>query len=77
MKKFAHGSLLSVESNSCASPRKVIEVIDNWVNITATVDTGAAGHVMPAEMFTRVKLDRTSTTKKSVAANVEKIKHLV
>ena len=35
MKKFAHESLLSVENNSCASPRKVIEVKDNWVNIRA------------------------------------------
>ena len=45
---------------------KFIEVKDNWVNIRATMDTGAAGHVMPAEMFPRVKLDRTSTTKKFV-----------
>ena len=28
-KKFAHGSLLSVENNSCLSPKKVIEVKDN------------------------------------------------
>ena len=68
MKKFAHVSLLSVDNNSCASPRKVIEINDNWVNIRATKDTGAAGHVMPAEMFPRVKLDRTSATKKLVAA---------
>ena len=40
------------------------------------MDTGAAGHVMPAEMFSRVKLDRTSATKKCVAANGESIKHL-
>ena len=39
-------SLLSVENKSCASPRKVIDVKDNWVNIRVTVDTGAAGHVM-------------------------------
>ena len=38
------------------------------------MDTGAAGHVMLTEMFPRVKLDRTSTTKKFVAANGEKIK---
>ena len=31
---------------------------------------------MPAEMFPRVKLDRTSTAKKFVAANGEKIKDL-
>ena len=69
--------MLSVENNSCASPRKVIEVKDNWVNIRATMDTGAAGHVMPAEMFPGVKLDRTTTTKKLVAANGEKIEDLV
>ena len=57
-------------------PRNVIEVKDNWVNITATMDTGAAGHVMLAEMFPRVRLYRTSTTKKFVAANGEKIKDL-
>ena len=75
-KKLAHESLLSVEHNSCASPRKVIEVKDNWVKIRATVDTGDAGHVMPAEMFPRVNLDRTSATKKFVAANGERIKYM-
>ena len=74
MKNFAHESLLSVENKSCACPRKVIDVKDNCVNIRATVDTGAAWHVMPAEMFPRVKLDRTTTTKKFVAANGEKSK---
>ena len=75
-KKFAHESLLSVENNCCASPRKVIEVKDNWVYTRAIMYTGAAGHVMPSETFSRVKLDRTSTTKKFVAANGEKIKDL-
>ena len=63
-KKFAHESLLRVEDNSCASPRKVIEVKDKWVNFRATMDTGVAGHVMPTETFPRVKLDRTTTTEK-------------
>ena len=72
-KKSTDESLLSVENNSCASPRKVIEVEDNWVNIRATMDTGAAGHVMPAEMCPRVKLDRTSATKKVVAASGERL----
>ena len=71
LKKVAHESLLSVEDKSCASPRKVIGVKDSCVNIRATMDTGAAGHVMSAEMFPRVKLDRTSTTKKFVAAHGE------
>ena len=48
-------SLLSVENNSGVPPGKVIEVKDNWANIRATMDTGAAGHVMPAEMFRRVE----------------------
>ena len=73
-KEVAHESLLSVENKSCASPKKVIEVKDNWVNIRATVDTGAAGHVMLAEMFRRVKLDRTTATKKLVAAHGETLK---
>ena len=55
-----------LNTNSCASPRKVIEVRDNWVNVRATMETGAAGHVTPAEMFPRVKVDRTGTTKKLV-----------
>ena len=56
------------------SPRKVIEVKDMWANIRVTMDTGAAGHAMPAEMFPRVELDRTSTAKTFVAANGENIK---
>ena len=50
MKKFAHASLLSVENKSCACPRKVIDVKDSCVNTRATMDTGVAGHVMPAEI---------------------------
>ena len=40
------------------------------------MDTGAAGHVMPAKMFPRVKVDRTTKTKKFVAASGAKIKDL-
>ena len=76
MKKFAREPLLTAENKSCSSPRKVIEVKDNCVNIRATVDTGAAGHFMPTEMFPRVELDHTSTTKTFVAANGERIKDL-
>ena len=76
LKKLAHGSLRSVKNSSCASPKKAVEVKDNWANIRATMDTGAAGHVMPAEMFPRVKLDSTSATKKFVTANGERIKDL-
>ena len=46
---------------------QVIEIKDNWwVIFRAAMDTGAAGHVMPAEMFPRVKLDRTTTTKEEI-----------
>ena len=40
------------------------------------MDTGAAGHVMPADMVPQVKLDRMSATKKLVAAIGEMIKDL-
>ena len=73
LRELAHVSLLSVVNNSGASPRKVK---DNWANIRATMDTGAAWHVMPAEMFPRVKLDRTSATKKFVAAIGERMEDL-
>ena len=41
------------------------------------MDTGAAGHIMLAEMFSLVKLDRRSTTQKFVAANGRKDQTLV
>ena len=75
-KKLDHESLLSVENNCCASPRKVIEVKDKSVNTRATMDTRSAGHIMLAEMFPRVKLDRTSTIEKFVAAIGEHIKDM-
>ena len=37
-KMYAHESYLSVENNSCTSPRKAVGVKDNWVNIRATPD---------------------------------------
>ena len=73
LKKLAHESLLSVENNSGVPPRKVIKVKDNWVNISATLDTG----LHPAEIFSRVTLDRTRTTKRFVAASGDRIKDLV
>ena len=68
--------MLSVENISGVPPRKVVGVKDNGINIRATMDRGAARHVMLAEMFPRVKLDRASTTKKFVAANGESIRDL-
>ena len=61
-------SLLSVENNSCAPPRKVIEVKDNRVKTKTAMDTGATRHA-------RVKLDRTIATKKFVAAIGERMKN--
>ena len=40
------------------------------------MDMGAVGHVIPAEMFPRLKLDCTSAGKKFVAGNGEKIEDL-
>ena len=71
-KKLDYELLLSVENNSGVLPREVIEVKDNWVNIRATRDTGAAGDVMSAEMFPRVTLDRTSTTKEVLCSKWRK-----
>ena len=55
-KKFAHESLLSVENNSCPSPRKVVEVKDNWVNIRATGRQELQG-MSCRQRCSRVKLD--------------------
>ena len=66
LNKLHNQSLPNVENKSGVPPRKVVEL----------KDTGAGGHVMLAEMFPRVKLDRTSTTKKIVAANRERMKDL-
>ena len=56
------------------SKLKLKKLAHESANIRAAVDTGAAGHVMRAEMFPRAKLDRTSATKKLVAANGERFK---
>ena len=41
-----------------------------------TMDTGAAGHVMPEAMFPNVKLERKTQPKKFVAANGDQIRDL-
>ena len=75
-KKVATGSLLSVEASSSAPVKKVVEVKGNWVNVRATMETGVAGHVMPAGMCPHLKLTCSSMEKKFVAANEEKISDL-
>ena len=75
-KKANQAPLLSVENSHSLSPKKVVEVKDKWVKVRVTMDSGAAGHVMPETMFPRVKLERKTSPKKFVAANGEQIKDL-
>ena len=74
--KTNQASLLSVERSQSLSPKKIVEVRDKWVKVRVTMDSGAAGHVMPETMFPRVKLERRTSPKKFVAANGEQIKDL-
>ena len=53
-----------------------MEEKDKWVKVRATMDSGAAGHVMPEAMFPHVKIERKTPSKKFVAANGEQIKDL-
>ena len=46
------------------------------VKVRVTMESGAAGHVMPETMFPHVKLERKTSPKKFVAANGEQIKDL-
>ena len=59
-----------------SSPKKIVEVTDRWVKVRVTMDSGAAGHVMPVATFPRVKLKRKTSPKKFVAANGEQIRDL-
>ena len=67
---------LSIENSHISNPKKTVEVKDKWVKVRVTMDSGAAGHVMPETMFPRVKLVRKTTRKKFVAASGEQIKDL-
>ena len=58
------------------SPKKIVEVKDKWVKVTFTIDSGAAGHVMPDTMFPCVKLERKTSPKRFVVANGEQSKDL-
>ena len=51
--------------------QKVFEVKDRWLKVKVKMASGAAKHVMPEGMFSRVKLERQTAPKKSVAANGE------
>ena len=76
MKTEQQSSLLSVESSQNVSSKKVVETKDRWVKVRVTMDTGAAGHVMPEAMFPNVKLERKTQPKKFVAANGDQIRDL-
>ena len=60
VKKANQASMLSVESSKDLNSKKVVEMKDKWVKVTVTMDSGAAGHVMPETMFPHVKLERTN-----------------
>ena len=75
-KKTNQASLLSVESSQDLCPKKIVEEKDRWVEVRVTMDSGAAGHVMPETMFPHVKIERKTPPKKFVAANGEQIKDL-
>ena len=46
-KRANQASLLSVESSKILNSKKVREMKDKWVKVRVTMDSGAAGHVMP------------------------------
>ena len=47
VKKDNQASLLSVENSHNSNPKKIVEVKDKSVKVRVTMDSGAAGHVMP------------------------------
>ena len=59
----------SESEEDCGGERQVGKV-------RVTMDSGAAGHVMPETMFPHVKRERKTSPKKFVAANGEQIKDL-
>ena len=71
-------SSVTVEHGSChnSKTKEITEVKDRWVKVRVTMDSGAAGHVMPETMFPRVKLERKASPKTFVAANGEQIRDL-
>ena len=55
---------------------KIVEERDKWVKVRVTMESGAAGHVLPETIFSHVKIERKTPPKKFVAANGEQIKDL-
>ena len=67
-KKTNEASPLGVENGYDLSPKKIVEEKDRWVKVRVTMDSGAAGHVMPETMFPHVKIERKTPPKKFVAS---------
>ena len=76
VKRANQSSLLSVENSKNLNSKNIVETKDKLVKVRVTMDSGAAGHVMPETMFPHVKLERKTSPKKFVAANAEQIKDL-
>ena len=74
VKRANQSSLLSVENSQNVSSKKVVETKDRWMKVRVTMDTGAAGHVMPEAMFPNVKLERKTPPMKFVTANGDQIR---
>ena len=51
MMKAYQASLLSVEISHNSNSKEIVEVKDRWVKVRVTMDSGAAGHVMPETMI--------------------------
>ena len=63
VKKANKASLLSTEN--CHNPNpKIVEVKEKWVEVRATMDSGAAGHVMPKRCFHVPSLSETTIPSK-------------
>ena len=74
--KGEEGQSSVTDNNHNSNPKKILEVKDKCVKVRVTMDSGAAGHVMPEAMFPRVKLERKMPPKWFVAAKGEQIKDL-
>ena len=72
MKKAVYISPCSVDEGPVHS-KKITDVKDRWVKLRATMDTGAAGHGMPENIVSNVKLEHTGAPQKSVGASAERI----
>ena len=63
VKKDNQASLVSVENSHNSNPKKSVEVKDKCVKVRVSMDSGAAGHVMPETMFPRFELEQKNDAK--------------